>query len=176
MNFRPSSNNGYDAASYSSNVNEDEDPVQKNNDVVVRRAASKENLEQTSNSLSKLADKLNSGKSIPASGAPSKIQSRPAFRRKGSSNIAKLNSGKSKERSGATQIHGQTPYTKTPRIESKPPMGVAKAGSEAPSNFRSKLSRPTGIPDGRGILRREDDKEADNGNETFSMPSKKQKG
>jgi len=172
----PSSSNGYDAASYSSNINEDEDPLQKNNDVVVRRAASKENLEQTSNSLSKLADKLNAGKNIPGSGAPSKGQLRPAFRRKGSSNIAKLNSGKSKERSGATQIHGQTPYTKTPRIDSKPPVGGAKTGTEAPSNFRSKLSRPSGIPDGRAVLRKEDDKEADNGNDTFSMPSKMQKG
>ena len=137
---------------------------------------SKENLEQTSNSLSKLADKVNAGKNIPDSGAPNKEQLRPAFRRKGSSNIAKLNSRKRKERSGATQTHGQTPYTKTPRIDCSPPIGVAKTGTEAPSQFRSKLSWTSGIPVRKVVLRKEDDKEADNGNERLSMPSKKQKG
>ena len=181
FDFRPSRNSGSDIASYSSQeescVNDvDADREQKVSGNITRRSASKENLEQTSNNLSKLADKLNAGTSTAASGVTSKIPPKPAFRRKGSSNIAKLNSGKGKERSGATQIHGQTPYTKTPRVDSKPPLGMTKNGTEAETNSKKKLCRLSGIPGSRGFVRKEDDKEAENGNETFSMPSKKQKG
>ena len=183
LSFRPSNSQPEEVVSYSphreentlKDINNGDDNEHKNNNVIARTTASKENFEQTSNNLSKLADKLNAGTSKPASGIPSKIPPKPAFRRKGSSNIAKLTSGKG---SGATQIHGQTPYMKSPRIDSKPPLGATKNGTEAHTNVKSRLVRTSAISSGigRGFIQKEDDKEADNANETFSMPLKKQRG
>ena len=181
MVFRPSSNSGYNIASYSSHgeiCNSDGDAVkeEKDSDSSSKRSVSKENVQQTSQNLSKLADKLNASTNITASGVPSKIPPKPAFRRKGSSHIAKLNNGKDKERSGVTQLHGQTPYMKSPRVDSKPPLGATKNATDVQSRAKTKLSRTSGIPGGRGFVRKEGDKEVENGNETFSMPMKKQKG
>lgn len=152
------------------------DNENRNNNVILRTSAPRENLEHTSNNLSKLADKLNASKQ--ASGIPSKIASKSAFRRKGSSNIAKLNTGRDKERSGSTQIHGQTPYSKSPKPESKPPLGARRSGTEAPVNKQTRLSRISAIPGGikKTFLRKDDDNEVDHVNETVSLPSKKQKG
>ena len=161
------------------NENSTSDTENGNNNISARSSSgAKGNLEQTSNNLSKLADKLGAGASHVASGIPSKMQPKPAFRRRGSSNIAKLNTGKGKERSGATQIHGQTPYSKSPRLGSKPPLGMQKNAPEEQSKIKTRLAKTSGIPSniGRGFVRKDVGKEADCANETFSMPLKKQKG
>ncbi|XP_065053062.1 uncharacterized protein LOC135682206 isoform X1 [Rhopilema esculentum] len=130
----------------------------------------KKKLERTSNNLSKLADKLNTGRSNQ-NGEPGGKQAQPAFRRRGSSNIAKLNTGNSKERTGTSQIHGQTPYMKSPKFDTKQP-----AGKHIPN---SGMIAQRGLPrftvgsnvKGSASSRVEDDKAAPGANETFEIPS-----
>ena len=130
----------------------------------------KKKLERTSNNLSKLADKLNTGRS-KQNGEPGGKQAQPAFRRRGSSNIAKLNTGNSKERTGTSQIHGQTPYMKSPKFDTKQPAGkrIPNSGMIAQRG----LPRFTGGPNAKGgaSSRVEDDKAAPGANETFEIPS-----
>ena len=158
-----------DVASIDNNINN-----KSNNNYEPSADSSNINVEGTSKNLSKLADKLNSGNATKAAGFTSKLPQKPVFRRKGSSNVAKLSSGQAKDRLGATQIHGQTPYMKSPQPISKLP----KQKGRPQPNADSKRVKISGVPASRVTRSDPDIRQSEHSclNETIELSKGTDKG
>ena len=158
-----------DVASIDNNINN-----KSNNNNEPSADSSNINVEGTSKNLSKLADKLNSGNATKAAGFTSKLPQKPVFRRKGSSNVAKLSSGQAKDRLGATQIHGQTPYMKSPQPISKLP----KQKGRPQPNADSKRVKISGVPASRVTRSDPDIRQSEHSclNETIELSKGTDKG
>ncbi len=107
-------------------------------------------VEKTSQNLSKLAEKLNTGNRKQTESA-SKLPQRPAFRKRTNSNSTKVSAGQAKDKSTGVSTHGSSPYGKTPHLATKPPLARPKSLHGGKGNVEMKPPRLTGIP-GSGAM------------------------